>query len=89
MKKYTILFHDGVTPSNGYPEEPTDDNQAATMADARYMVSRLFHYSEPNAYADIVFSDAWDGISYGDITGGTGICRFSRGVRGGLIRKNF
>ena len=36
-----------------------------------------------------ILTEMWDGVSYGDITGGDGVCRFERGPRGGIVRHNF
>lgn len=95
--KYTVLMYDGISPSFT-PEPPSQDTGAATIADARRMFAtwlrdsgndytRADGYGQP--WADVVLTASWDGISYGDVTGGDGICRLMRGPRGGIVRKNF
>lgn len=91
--RYTILFHDGFT-NNPIPEPPNSDNQAATLADARRMFSRWLEESGNDyqraegygeAYADVVLTECWDDISYGD-----GYAyRLTRGPKGGVHSERF
>lgn len=97
LPRYAVLMHDGF-PSNPWPEPPSADNTVATIAEARRLFrswlrdsgndyTRAEGYGAP--YADVVRTDMWDGVSYGDTTGGDGVCRFGRGPRGGIVRENF
>lgn len=98
MSRYTVLAYDGIGPYSGSPEAPSADNGADTLADARALFARWMRetgndyqraegYGQP--WADVVVTERWDGISYGDVTGGDGVCRFERGPRGGIVRHNF
>ena len=96
-KKYTVLFSDGIHGSNPMgPEAPRKDNQAATITEARelfrYIVKasmndyvRAEGYSEQ--WCEVVLTSSWDGISYGDITGGDGVCRFVYNTRRNTVRR--
>lgn len=95
--KYTVLVHDGISPAY-MPEPPSRDNGADTLTGAVTLFrawlrnsgndfARSDGYGQP--WADVVLTASWDGISYGDVTGGDGICRLTRGPRGGTIRENF
>jgi hypothetical protein len=97
-KRYTVLTYDGLGPYSPMPEAPADDNGAKTLADARALFKRWLRdsgndYTRAEGYgqpwADVVLTESWDGISYGDVTGGDGVCRFERGTRGGIVRLNF
>lgn len=96
--RYTVLMNDGLGSSGAGPEGPSASNGADTLDEARNLFrvwlqdsgndyTRADGYGQP--WADVVHTDRWDGISYGDITGGDGVCRFERGPRGGIVRENF
>lgn len=98
LGRYTVLMYDGIGPYSPSPEPPSPHNTANTLAHARTLFRRWLRdsgndytrregYSQP--WADIVLTDNWDGISYGDITGGDGIERLTRGPNGGIIREEF
>ena len=97
-KKYTVLTYDGIGPYGAGPESPNVDNGADTLADAvqlfrRWMresgndYTRAEGYGEP--WCDVVLTASWDGISYGDVTGGDGVMRLVRGPRGGIVRLSY
>lgn len=97
LGKFTVLTHSGLG-DNPYPEAPTRENTVNTLTEAREFFrawlrasgndyTRAEGYGE--AWADIVPTSNWDGISYGDVTGGDGVERLTRGPRGGVIRENF
>lgn len=96
--KYVVLTHDGLGPYSGSPEPPGRDNTVKTLKAARNLFRRWLRdsgndyvraegYGQP--WADVVLAANWDGISYGDITGGNGIERLERGPRGGITRSSF
>ncbi len=98
LPRYTILVHDGIGPMGNMPEPPTEDNTVSTIDEARRWFTRWLRdsgndytraegYGQP--FADVVHTERYDGISYGDVTGGDGVCRFERGPAGGIIRSNF
>ena len=98
LGRYTVLAHDGLSAGNPYPEAPASSNTASTLAGAEQLFRRWLresgnHYTRAEGYgspwADVVPTENWDGTSYGDITGGEGVLRFERGVRGGITRNNF
>lgn len=76
MRKWTILFHDGLGPVNPWPEEPSDRNTIVgnkqdiirwfrqTVRESGNDYVRADGYSAP--WADVYPADAWDGVSYGD-----------------------
>lgn len=98
MNKFVVLMHDGIGPASPMPEPPGDHNTVATLAQARKLFG-LWLYATGNDYlraegygqpwADVVLLSSWDGVSYGDVTGGSGVCRFVRGPRGGILREGF
>ncbi len=94
MGKYTILAHDGIGPGPMGPEAPAPDNQVdsfreaerwfrAWLRDTGNDYTRADGYGAP--FADVVPTDLWDGISYGD----NFLIRLERGPRGGVKRENF
>lgn len=89
--RYTVLLSDALPGHSTLPAAPSTDNGADTLADARALFRAWLAESDTDStradelYADVVLTDAYDGISYGDITGGDGICRLTRGPRGGVI----
>ncbi len=98
MKKYTVLMYDGIGGGSLSPEPPAEDNQAASIAEATRMFGTWMRasgndYQRAEGYGqppgDVIHTASWDGISYGDVTGGTGVCRLERGPRGGVIRQDF
>lgn len=83
---YVFLFHDGIGPSNPYPDPPSEDNQAANIGQAltRFQeIARATMRDQPTddggAWADLYSAEDWDGISYGDNLVG----RITIGPRGG------
>ncbi len=96
--RYTVLTYDGIGPYGGFPEAPADHNGAHTLADAvklfrAWMCETGNDYTRAEGYgqpwADVVLTSSWDGVSYGDITGGDGVMRLERGPRGGVNRLSF
>jgi hypothetical protein len=89
--KYTVLMHDGLTPSSGVPEYPSARNQAASIEDAKILFktwlrdsgndyTRAAGYESP--YAEVILTRSWDGISYGDYPW---VCLLKRGNLGGAV----
>lgn len=93
MKRYTLLFHDGIGPYSPCPDAPTADNQAGSMLEASdvfkaWMRDSGNDYTRADGYdapwADVYLTEMWDGISYGEP-----LWRIQRGPRGGAIRTSF
>lgn len=99
LLKYTVLPNDAFPGRGGVgPDSPDDAIQAATLEDARRSFRKWLSDSGNDyqradgfgaPFADVVLTSSWDGISYGDIIGGSGICRFERGPRGGIVREGY
>jgi hypothetical protein len=93
-KRYTVIFHDGIGPSSNEPERPCNTNQAATTVEARSMFREWLKasgndYTRADGYdqacAEVIETDRWDGISYGDYPWAF---LLKRGKRGGIVREN-
>lgn len=89
-KKYTVIMNDGIGPGSGEPEKPRNGNQADSIEEAVRMFRswmrdsgndylRAAGYDQPGA--EIILTENWDGISYGDWPW---TCLLVRGVRGGV-----
>lgn len=96
--RYVVLCYAPEGPHSYEPEPPTTANTVTSLREARDMFAawltasgndftRSETYGQP--WADVVLRDAWDGVSYGDITGGTGVLRFERARRGGIRRERY
>ena len=96
LGQFTVLFHDAGRP-NPIPEPPSTSNTVDTLDEARELFRAWLTRSGndypcgggSHPFADIVKTECWDEISYGDITGGDGVCRLYRADDGWIERENF
>ncbi len=94
LGRYTVLCHNGFN-YHPAPEPPNEHNTTDTIEGARELF-RAWLQASGNDYAraeghgapfaDVVPTANWDGISYGDITGGDGVCLLER-TREGQIEQ--
>jgi hypothetical protein len=93
-KKYTVIMNDGIGPSSNEPVKPVTSNQASSIDDAKRMFrewmrksgndyTRADGYSQPGA--EVILTENWDGISYGDHPW---TCLLVRGPNGGVVIEN-
>lgn len=89
-KRYTVIMNDGIGPGRIEPEKPCNGNQANGLTEAKAMFRewltssgndyyRAEGYDQPNA--EIILTEHWDGISYGDYPW---TCLLVRGIHGGV-----
>jgi hypothetical protein len=91
MKKFTVHYSDGLGGGGGMlPDAPSDENQAASLAEAgemfrKWMVDSGNDYHRADGYgapcAWIYLTSGYDGIAYGDP-----YAAFERGPKGGIAR---
>lgn len=91
LPKYTVLIHDGLTDNTPLgPEAPSAANTSATLKGIHQIFKNYVRDNDTqDPYADVVLTANWDGVSYGDITGGAGVERLTIGRRGGVVRESF
>lgn len=92
-KRYTLCIYDGLG-GGVVAVVPHTNNQVSTHGAARTMFKQWLIESGNNyrrsdgygaPYADLHYTDDWDGISYGDCSI---IKRYTRGEKGGITEEN-
>lgn len=91
IKRYTVLFSDGISNGVYLPDAPSDDNTVSNLRAAEQLFrdwvkasgndyQRGDGYGAPSAW--VYLSSEYDGIAYGDYP----YAAFEYGPRGGVVR---
>jgi len=96
LRQFTVLCHapfePGIIPEPPRPEITADNLEEARDIFRDWLERTGNDYPRTDGshpYADVVKTECWDEISYGDITGGDGACRLYRADDGWIERESF